>query len=111
MAAIARDLGVSEPDLHRWMAQSDVDDATVDEISRDERAELVFRVARTESGRWATSWVFGSRLQEVALMGSLGRGAPADDNALRESFVGSMQIELLDRRACANRTELANAAF
>ena len=41
MAEIARDLGVSESGLRRWMAQSDVDDGTVVGISRDERAELV----------------------------------------------------------------------
>jgi transposase len=41
VADIARDLGISESGLRRWMAQSDVDEGRVEGISRDERAELV----------------------------------------------------------------------
>ncbi len=41
MAQIAKDLGVSESGLRRWMAQSDVDEGKVEGITRDERAELV----------------------------------------------------------------------
>jgi len=41
VAEIARDLGISESGLRRWMAQSDVDEGKVDGITRDERAELV----------------------------------------------------------------------
>lgn len=41
----------------------------------------------------------------------MGRVASAYDNALMESFFGSMQIELLDRRGWATRAELANAIF
>lgn len=40
VAQIARDLGVSESGLRRWMMQSDVDKAKVEGITRDERAEL-----------------------------------------------------------------------
>ena len=40
VAQIARDLGVSESGLRRWMTQSDVDKAKVERITRDERAEL-----------------------------------------------------------------------
>ena len=45
-----------------------------------------------------TSWLFGNRLREAGLLGSMGRIASCYDNALMESFFGSMQIELLDRR-------------
>ena len=41
----------------------------------------------------------------------MGKVASAYDNALMESFFGSMQIELLDRRPWATRTELATAMF
>jgi len=41
VAEIARDLGISESGLRRWMAQSDVDDGRIDGLTRDERAELV----------------------------------------------------------------------
>ena len=40
-AQIAKDLGVSESGLRRWMAQSDVEEGKVEAITRDERAELV----------------------------------------------------------------------
>ncbi|MFM9136246.1 MAG: IS3 family transposase [bacterium] len=41
----------------------------------------------------------------------MGKVACAYDNSLAESFFGSMQIELLDRRRWPTRTELANAMF
>jgi putative transposase len=44
-------------------------------------------------------------------MGSMGKVACAYDNALMESFWGSMQIELLDRRYWTTRAELARAMF
>ncbi len=44
-------------------------------------------------------------------MGSMGKVASAYDNALMESFWGSMQIEVLDRRSWTTRAELANAMF
>ena len=41
VAEIARDLGISESGLRRWMGQSDVEEGTAVGITRDERAELV----------------------------------------------------------------------
>jgi len=41
----------------------------------------------------------------------MGRVASAFDNAMIESFFGSMQIELLDRRIWTTRAELASAIF
>ncbi len=41
----------------------------------------------------------------------MGKVACAYDNSLMESFFGSMQIELLDRRTWATRADLANAIF
>ena len=38
---IARDLGIAESGLRRWMAQADVDDGHVEGLSTDERKELV----------------------------------------------------------------------
>jgi len=40
-----------------------------------------------------------------------GKVACAYDNSVMESFFGSMQIELLDRRAWPTRAELSNAIF
>ena len=41
VAQIARDLGISESCLRRWMAQADVDEGHKTGLSTDERAELV----------------------------------------------------------------------
>lgn len=41
VAEIAKDLGISESGLRRWMTQSDVDEGNAVGVTRDERAELV----------------------------------------------------------------------
>jgi transposase len=41
IAQIAKDLGISETCLRRWMAQADVDDGHRPGLSSDERKELV----------------------------------------------------------------------
>jgi transposase len=41
IAQIAKDLGIAESGLRRWMAQADVDEGHKDGLSSDERAELV----------------------------------------------------------------------
>jgi putative transposase len=68
-------------------------------------------VLHSDRGAQFTSWLFGTRMREAGLMGSMGKVASAYDNALMESFWGSMQIELLDRRAWGTRRELATAMF
>ena len=68
-------------------------------------------IVHTDRGTQFTSWLFGTRMREAGLLGSMGKVASAYDNALMESFWGSMQIELLDRRAWATRSELATAMF
>ena len=41
IAQVARDLGVAESGLRRWMAQADIDEGRREGLSTDERAELV----------------------------------------------------------------------
>ena len=40
-AKIAKNLGVSEPGLRRWMAQTDIEDGRSQGLPRDEHVELV----------------------------------------------------------------------
>lgn len=68
-------------------------------------------VVHSDRGAQYTSWLFGTRLREAGLLGSMGKVACAYDNSLMESFFGSMQIELLDRRIWSTRTELGQAIF
>lgn len=75
------------------------------------RRRPVGTILHSDRGAQYTSWLFGHRLREAGLMGSMGKVACAYDNALMESFWGSMQIELLDRRCWRTRAELAGAMF
>ncbi|EFV13591.2 hypothetical protein HMPREF9336_01568 [Segniliparus rugosus ATCC BAA-974] len=68
-------------------------------------------VVHSDRGSQYVSWIFGHRLREAGLSGSMGKVACAFDNALMESFFSSMQVELLDRCGWATRSELANAMF
>lgn len=58
-----------------------------------------------------TSWIFGYRLREAGLLGSMGRVTSSVDNTMMESFWSTMQRELLDRQHWDTRAELASAIF
>lgn len=68
-------------------------------------------VVHSDRGSQYTAWAFGQRLRAAGLLGSMGRVASALDNAMIESFFGTLQLELLDRRTWATRAELARAIF
>jgi len=68
-------------------------------------------VLHSDRGAQYTSWAFGHRLRDAGLLGSMGRVGSAYDNAMMESFFGTLQRELLDRRQWATRKELATAIF
>lgn len=68
-------------------------------------------VMHTDHGCQYTSWVFGKRLRDAGLLASMGSVGDAYDNALIESFFGTLQLELLDRRRWITRHELAQAIF
>jgi putative transposase len=68
-------------------------------------------VHHADHGTQYTSWVFGQRLRQAGILGSMGTVGDALDNAMAESFFATLQVELLDRRAWATRTELAQAIF
>jgi putative transposase len=55
--------------------------------------------------------VFGHRLRETGLLGSMGRVASSVDNSMIESFWSTMQRELLDTRRWDSQAQLASAIF
>jgi putative transposase len=68
-------------------------------------------IMHTDHGCQYTSWVFGKRLRDAGLLASMGSVGDAYDNAMIESFFGTLQLELLDRRIWTTRRELAQAIF
>jgi putative transposase len=68
-------------------------------------------VVHSDHGSQYTSWAFGRRLRAAGLLGAMGTVGDALDNAVAESFFGTLQLELLDRRHWTNREELASAIF
>ncbi len=56
-----------------------------------------------------TPWSFTQSLKHHALVGSMGTVGDCFDNAPMESFWGSMQIELLNRKPWMTFVELATA--
>jgi putative transposase len=68
-------------------------------------------IVHSDHGTQYTSWAFGRRLRAAGLLGSMGSIGDAYDNAVAESFFGTLQLEVLDRRVWSSREELAAAVF
>jgi putative transposase len=68
-------------------------------------------VVHSDRGSVYTSWVFGHRLRNAGLLGSMGRVASSVDNTMIESFWATMQRELLDTQRWASQEQLASAIF
>jgi putative transposase len=68
-------------------------------------------IVHSDHGTQYTSWAFGRRLRTAGLLGSMGTVGDAYDNAVAESFFGTLQLELLDRNTWTTRAELASAIF
>jgi len=75
------------------------------------RRRPVRTVVHSDRGSQNSSWVFGKRLRDAGLLGSMGRVASSVDNAMIESFWSTMQRELLDTRRWTDRAELGSAIF
>jgi putative transposase len=68
-------------------------------------------VVHSDRGSVYTSWVFGHRLRNAGMLGSMGRVASSVDNTMIESFWSTMQRELLDTQRWATQEQLASAIF
>jgi putative transposase len=68
-------------------------------------------ILHSDHGTQYTSWDFGQRLRKSGLLGSLGTVGDCYDNAMMESFWGTLQLEVLDSQKWETRDELANAIF
>ena len=58
-----------------------------------------------------TSWAFGRRLRTAGVLGSIGTIGDAYDNAMADSFLSTLQRELLNQHRWENRRQLALAVF
>lgn len=81
------------------------------DMARWQRRPAPGTILHADRGSQYTSWLFGHRLREAGILGSMGRVASSQDNAAMESFWSIMQRELLDRRNWPSRNELASAMF
>src|SRR3954470_4564006 len=63
------------------------------------------------TARQFTSWAFGQRLRAAGLLASMGTVGDCYDNAMMESFWGTLQLELLDSKSWNTRDKVANAIF
>lgn len=68
-------------------------------------------IAHSDHGSVYTSWAFGKRLRAGGLLGSMGTIGDCFDNSVIESFFGTLQLELLDRRPWTSRKQLALAIY
>ena len=86
-----------------------VDAMTMAVVRRDPRDDET--ILHSDHGCQYTAMAYGKRLRESGLLGSMGTVGDCYDNAMMESFWGSMQIELLDTCKWQTRGELASAMF
>lgn len=68
-------------------------------------------VAHSDHGSQYTSWLFGTRLRDAGLLGSMGSVGDAYDNSVAEAFFSILQRELLDQHHWTDRDQLAGAIF
>jgi putative transposase len=73
------------------------------------KAEL-WRIPITDRSVY-TSWLFGNRLRDAGLLGSMGTTGDCYDNSVAEAFFSILQRELLDQHQWTTRDQLAGAIF
>ena len=68
-------------------------------------------VHHSDRGAQYTALSFGKRLEEVGIVPSTGRVGSALDNAVSESFVATLKVELVHRRRFRTREAARSAVF
>lgn len=68
-------------------------------------------IAHSDHGGNYTSWLFGQRLRNAGLLGSMGSVGDCFDNSVAEAFFSSLQRELLDQHRWRDREQLSLAIF
>lgn len=68
-------------------------------------------VAHSDHGAQYTSWLFGNRIRDAGLLGSMGSIGDCFDNSVAEAFFSGLQRELLDQHDWDSRDQLAAAMF
>lgn len=76
--------------------------------NRRPAAELIHH---SDHGTQYTSLLFGRRLKEAGILGSMGSVGDALDNAMAESFFATLETELLARSTWPTRRKLQSAIF
>jgi putative transposase len=66
-------------------------------------------IHHSDRGCQYTSFAYGQHLLDAGLVPSMGRKGDAYDNAMMESFFGTIKIELIDRRRWRHRVEVDTA--
>jgi putative transposase len=78
-------------------------------MAASSRATSPRTILHSDHGTQFTSWSFTQNLKHHQLIGSMGTVGDCFDNAPMESFWGTMQIELLNRKKWMTYVELATA--
>jgi putative transposase len=68
-------------------------------------------VHHSDQGRQYTSFAFGQRCSDAGIRRSMGTVGDAYDNALCESFFGTLECELINRRSFRSHAEARMAVF
>jgi putative transposase len=80
-------------------------------LSRRGPATTAGLVHHSDRGSQYTSFAFGNRLIDAGIAASMGSKGDAYDNAMMESFFGTLKIELLDRRRWHTRADVDTAVL
>jgi putative transposase len=68
-------------------------------------------VHHSDRGTQYTALSFGNKLEEAGIVPSMGRAGSALDNAISESFVATLKVELLHRRRFPSKGAARTAIF